>query len=107
MPASIRIPEMGPAEPVDVPAGDAGRLAEFIHGYDRLLVFTGAGVSTPSGIPAYRDGSGRWLQRKPILYQHFMRCEHTRRSRWCTETRHGGARAGQFAGSRFGLPSGA
>lgn len=73
---------MGPAETVDVPAGDAGRLAEFIHGHDRLLVLTGAGVSTPSGIPAYRDGSGRWLQRKPILYQQFMRHEHTRRRYW-------------------------
>jgi len=73
---------MRPAEPVDVPAGDIDRLAEFIHDHEQLLVLTGAGVSTHSGIPAYRDGSGRWLQRRPILYQDFLRCEHTRRRYW-------------------------
>lgn len=73
---------MRPAEPVDVPAGDVARLAEFIGSNDRLLVLTGAGISTPSGIPAYRDGSGRWLQRRPILYQDFVRCESTRRRYW-------------------------
>lgn len=73
---------MRAAEPVDVPAGDVARLAEFIGSNDRLLVLTGAGVSTHSGIPAYRDGSGRWLQRQPILYQDFIRCQSTRRRYW-------------------------
>lgn len=82
MPASIRIPEMRAGEPVDVPVGDIERLAEFIEAQERLLVLTGAGVSTQSGIPAYRDGRGRWLQRRPILYQDFLRCEHTRRRYW-------------------------
>ena len=82
MPATIRIPEMRPSEPVDVPVGDIARLAEFIDAHDRLVVLTGAGISTHSGIPAYRDGSGRWLQRRPILFQDFMRCENTRRRYW-------------------------
>lgn len=82
MPAAIRIPEMRASEPVDVPAGDIARLAEFIHSNERLLVLTGAGISTRSGIPAYRDHTGRWLQRRPILYQDFVRCEHTRRRYW-------------------------
>lgn len=82
MSASIRIPEMRPGDPVDVPVGDVGRLAEFIHSNDRLLVLTGAGISTRSGIPAYRDGSGRWLQRRPILYQDFLRCADARRRYW-------------------------
>lgn len=82
MPAQIRIPEMRPADPVDVPAGDVARLVEFIDAQENLLVLTGAGVSTQSGIPAYRDGSGRWLQRRPILYQDFLRCENTRRRYW-------------------------
>lgn len=73
---------MRPCEPVDVPTGDIDRLAEFIRANERLLVLTGAGISTRSGIPAYRDGSGRWLQRRPILYQDFLRCEHTRRRYW-------------------------
>jgi NAD-dependent SIR2 family protein deacetylase len=82
MPTSIRIPEMRDAAPVDVPVGDIDRLADFMAGQERLLVLTGAGISTHSGIPAYRDGSGRWLQRRPILYQDFMRCERTRRRYW-------------------------
>ncbi|NBB93747.1 MAG: NAD-dependent protein deacetylase [Gammaproteobacteria bacterium] len=82
MPASIRIPEMRPSDPVDVPAGDIGRLAEFIHSNERLLVLTGAGISTHSGIPAYRDHTGQWLQRRPILYQDFLRCADTRRRYW-------------------------
>ena len=82
MSPSIRIPEMRPSAPVDVPAGDVQRLADFIAGQERLLVLTGAGISTHSGIPAYRDGSGRWLQRRPILYQDFIRCESTRRRYW-------------------------
>ncbi|MCH8477330.1 MAG: NAD-dependent protein deacetylase, partial [Wenzhouxiangella sp.] len=48
----------------------------------RLLVLTGAGLSTESGIPAYRDASGRWLRRDPIMYQDFMRCALTRRRYW-------------------------
>lgn len=71
---------LGP--PVDVPIGDIDRLAGFVDAHKRLLVLTGAGVSTHSGIPAYRDGSGRWLQRRPILYQDFLSCEHTRRRYW-------------------------
>jgi NAD-dependent SIR2 family protein deacetylase len=82
MPATIRIPEMRAAEPVDVPAGDVDRLVEFISANQRLLVLTGAGISTKSGIPAYRDHTGQWLQRRPILYQDFLRCAHTRRRYW-------------------------
>ncbi len=73
---------MRPGQPVDVPAGDVERLVEFIDAQENLLVLTGAGVSTRSGIPAYRDGSGRWLQRRPILYQDFLRCENSRRRYW-------------------------
>ena len=73
---------MRPTEPVDVPVGDIDRLAAFIDDHERLLVLTGAGVSTSSGIPAYRDDSGQWLQRRPILYQEFLRCADTRRRYW-------------------------
>lgn len=82
MPTTIRIPEMHPTDPVDVPVGNVERLAGFIEDHAPLLVLTGAGVSTRSGIPAYRDGTGRWLQRRPILYQDFMRCPDTRRRYW-------------------------
>ena len=39
--------------------GQAGELlADFIRRHPRLLILTGAGVSTDSGIPDYRDGEG-------------------------------------------------
>lgn len=73
---------MRTTEAVDVTPGDAGMLAHFIASQERLLVLTGAGCSTCSGIPAYRDDRGQWLQRRPILYQDFVRCANTRRRYW-------------------------
>lgn len=54
----------------------------FLERHPRLLVITGAGCSTDSGIPDYRDQAGEWKHRKPILYQEFMRSESTRRRYW-------------------------
>ena len=36
-------------------------LAEFLHNHPRVLVLTGAGISQASGIPTYRDDTGKWL----------------------------------------------
>lgn len=47
-----------------------------------LAVITGAGLSTASGIPAYRDQNGQWLQSKPIQHQEFLRSEAVRRRYW-------------------------
>lgn len=58
------------------------QLREFIKHHPRLLVITGAGCSTDSGIPDYRDSEGGWKHRKPILYQEFMRSESMRRRYW-------------------------
>ncbi|VCU68330.1 NAD-dependent protein deacetylase [Pigmentiphaga humi] len=41
-------------------------LADFIGRSRRLVVLTGAGCSTDSGIPDYRDGHGQWKRRPPI-----------------------------------------
>lgn len=45
------------------------------------MVLSGAGISTDSGIPAYRDANGQWLHSKPILYQDFVD-QHTSRQRY-------------------------
>jgi NAD-dependent SIR2 family protein deacetylase len=47
-----------------------------------LAVITGAGLSTASGIPAYRDQNGQWLHSKPIQHQDFLRSDAVRRRYW-------------------------
>ncbi|TVS12787.1 MAG: NAD-dependent protein deacetylase [Wenzhouxiangella sp.] len=78
----IRIPRMRLASGAAAPAGDIDQLIEFLRAHPRLLVLGGAGLSTTSGIPAYRDGDGRWLRRDPILYQDFIASETARRRYW-------------------------
>lgn len=47
-----------------------------------FVVLTGAGLSTGSGIPAYRDAEGRWAHPAPVQHQAFMRDEAVRRRYW-------------------------
>ncbi|HET9957056.1 MAG TPA: NAD-dependent protein deacetylase [Polyangiaceae bacterium] len=48
-----------------------------------IFVLTGAGVSTDSGIPAYRDERGEWQRpQRPVEYRRFMDFEATRRRYW-------------------------
>lgn len=58
------------------------RLAAFIREHPRLLVLTGAGVSTASGIPGYRDENGDWKTRQPIQGPAFRQDEQTRKRYW-------------------------
>lgn len=60
---------------------DIAVLAEWIAGR-RLFVLTGAGVSTGSGIPDYRDRDGAWKRRPPVRYGEFVRDEAVRRRYW-------------------------
>jgi NAD-dependent SIR2 family protein deacetylase len=65
------------------PASSAGaRLADFVLRHPRLLVLTGAGCSTGSGIPDYRGADGRLKQRQPVLYADFVRSAAARRRYW-------------------------
>jgi NAD-dependent SIR2 family protein deacetylase len=57
-------------------------LQEFINRHRRLFILTGAGCSTRSGIPDYRDADGQWKQTQPVTYQAFMGEERTRRRYW-------------------------
>src|SRR5271156_5516208 len=54
-------------------------LEDFVDRHQRLLILTGAGCSTPSGIPDYRDADGQWKRAQPVTYQAFMGEEKTRR----------------------------
>ncbi|HVY63265.1 MAG TPA: NAD-dependent protein deacetylase [Gammaproteobacteria bacterium] len=57
-------------------------LREFIDRYERLFVLTGAGCSTDSGIPDYRDADGEWKRAQPVTLQAFLGDEHTRKRYW-------------------------
>jgi NAD-dependent SIR2 family protein deacetylase len=46
------------------------------------VVLTGAGMSTDSGIPAYRDEEGRWQQKAPMQHQEFVGSELARQRYW-------------------------
>ena len=54
----------------------------FLKRYPRLFVLTGAGCSTGSGIPDYRDVNGEWKHRRPTQYQHFVHSELARKRYW-------------------------
>lgn len=56
-------------------------LGELI-GRGGVLVLSGAGVSTESGIPDYRDESGQWKHRQPIQFRDFVGHEATRKRYW-------------------------
>ncbi len=48
----------------------------------RPLFFTGAGMSTGSGIPDFRGPKGVWKHRKPVYYQDFLASEKARVEYW-------------------------
>ena len=58
------------------------QLAQFIQQHPRLFVLTGAGISTDSGIPAYRDSSGAWRSPPPVLHQEYMNQHCVRQRYW-------------------------
>jgi NAD-dependent SIR2 family protein deacetylase len=62
-------------------------LEDFIDRAQRLVVLTGAGVSTESGIPDYRSPGGAWTRHKPILFSAFVRSEEVRRFYWARSYR--------------------
>ncbi len=60
----------------------SGALSEFIAAFPRLFVLTGAGVSTESGIPDYRDARGEWKRSPPVYFQPFMTDLRVRQRYW-------------------------
>lgn len=59
-----------------------GPLQDFIDRHRRLFVLTGAGCSTNSGLPDYRDADGQWKRAQPMTYQLFMGDPAARRRYW-------------------------
>jgi NAD-dependent deacetylase len=57
-------------------------LARMIGQARRVVVFTGAGISTDSGIPDFRSPGGVWSRMKPIYFQEFVSDPAKRREAW-------------------------
>jgi NAD-dependent deacetylase len=57
-------------------------LARMIDQARRVVVFTGAGISTESGIPDFRSPGGVWSRMKPIYFQEFVSDPAKRREAW-------------------------
>lgn len=57
-------------------------LAEFLQAHPRLFVLTGAGISTGSGIPDYRDHNGDWKRPAPVQFRDFVERAPTRQRYW-------------------------
>jgi NAD-dependent deacetylase len=61
---------------------DIELLRELIGQAKRIVAFTGAGISTESGIPDFRSPGGIWTRYKPIYFDDFMASDEMRRESW-------------------------
>ena len=57
-------------------------LRDFLSANDSVVVLSGAGVSTASGIPDYRDRNGAWKQAQPMQFGEFRSSVVARRRYW-------------------------
>jgi NAD-dependent deacetylase len=61
---------------------DIATLRRMIGEAKRIALFTGAGISTESGIPDFRSPGGVWTQQRPIEFGDFIASEAVRREAW-------------------------
>ena len=61
---------------------EIAELARLIGGARQAVVFTGAGISTESGIPDFRSPGGIWTRMAPIDFSDFLASEEARRETW-------------------------
>ena len=79
---SVQLPPQLEPEPLLDSQTAGARLADFLRRHPRTLVLTGAGVSTDSGIPDYRDDQGGWKRKPPVQHQVFMGDAAMRQRYW-------------------------
>jgi NAD-dependent deacetylase len=58
------------------------QLREMLAAARHAVVFTGAGISTESGIPDFRSPGGIWTRMAPIDFQDFIASDDARREAW-------------------------
>src|SRR3989337_2601005 len=59
-----------------------GDFAQKIRESDEIVVFTGAGISTESGIPDFRSPGGIWTRYRPVTFQEYLSSEAARLEAW-------------------------
>jgi NAD-dependent deacetylase len=74
--------DIGGLRRTEVIDGDAARLADVLRSARRAVVFTGAGISTESGIPDFRSPGGIWTRMAPIDFQDFVASAAMRKEAW-------------------------
>ncbi|MBI3891814.1 MAG: Sir2 family NAD-dependent protein deacetylase [Candidatus Wallbacteria bacterium] len=62
--------------------GPLDQLIRILAATHRVLVLTGAGISTASGIPDFRGPQGIWKKRQPVYFQEFLASEDKRVEYW-------------------------
>jgi len=70
-------PTPPPAEPLAL-----APLLDLLRDRTRVVALTGAGCSTDSGIPDYRDDAGAWKRKPPVVLADFVRREDARQRYW-------------------------
>jgi NAD-dependent deacetylase len=58
------------------------KIAGYLSQSEKAVAFTGAGISTESGIPDFRSPGGVWSRYQPVLFQDFLASEDARRRYW-------------------------
>ncbi len=58
------------------------QIAEWLAGAKHGVAFTGAGISTESGIPDFRSPGGVWSRNPPVMYDEFVRSREARVRFW-------------------------
>jgi NAD-dependent deacetylase len=59
-----------------------GAFRQLLESSQRAVIFTGAGISTESGIPDFRSPGGIWANNKPIDFSEFIASTEMRRESW-------------------------
>jgi NAD-dependent deacetylase len=61
---------------------DVAKLSQILSESKRAVVFTGAGISTESGIPDFRSPGGIWTKMMPVYYDEYVGSAEIRRDSW-------------------------